>query len=187
MLETALDAFGIGIVVCDDAGRVVFANSIARERAKHGALRILGRQVGAASPAETKALLTLVGAAAEGRRWGAISLTSPDGGNAVAMLATPLGPYPEGGPKHVLLAFGERSYNPWITEATLGKLYHLSRTQGEVAIAIFNGQSPEDIASERGIKVSTVRTHLANIFLRTRSRTQRELIRLIASLPPLAR
>lgn len=187
MLETALDAFGIGIIVSDNVGRVVFANSIARERGERGTLRIRGHQVCAVSPAETKALLTLINAAAQGHRWGAISLTPPDGGDAVAMLVTPLSPHHEGGPGHVLLAFGDRLHNPWITEATLGKLYHLSRTQGEVAIAIFNGQSPEDIAAERGIKVSTVRTHLANVFRRTRSKTQRELIRLIASLPPLVR
>lgn len=186
MLESALDAFGIGIVVCDGAGRVVFANSIARERGQHGPLHIFGEQLCAASPTETKGLLALVRAAAGGRRWGATSLTTSDGG-AVAILVTPLNPYPEGYDGRVLLALGEQSRNPWITEATLGKLYSLSRTQGEIAIAIFNGQSPEDIASERGIKVSTVRTHLANIFQRTRSRTQRDLIRLIASLPPLAR
>jgi DNA-binding CsgD family transcriptional regulator len=187
MLETALDVFGIGVVVCDRAGPIVFANSIARERGEHGALRIFGRQLSAISPAETKALMTLVRAAASGRRWGAISLKAPDGGPAVPILVTPLSPYPEGSGGHVLLALAERSHNPWITEATLGKLYHLSRTQGEIAIAIFNGQSPEDIASERGIKISTVRTHLTNIFMRTRAKTQRDLIRLIASLPPLSR
>jgi DNA-binding CsgD family transcriptional regulator len=69
----------------------------------------------------------------------------------------------------------------------LAKLFRLSRTQSSIAAAIFNGRSPEDIATARGIKISTVRTHLADIFLRTKVKTQRDLIRLIGSLPPLAR
>lgn len=184
MLDAALDAFGIGIVVCDDAGRVVFANAVVRENAQ-GPLRLSGKVLSAATSDETRAMMRLIRDAARGSRWGAIALADGDARGTVPVLITPLTRAGEDERGYVLLAIGESGQNPWVTEATLGKLYHLSRTQGAIAIAIFNGQSPEDIASERGIKISTVRTHLADIFLRTRTKTQRDLIRLLGSLPPL--
>ena len=190
MLAAVLDCLSVGIIVCDRAGRVQFANANARERARAGAcgpLRFRGKTISAATPEATRATLRLVREAAAGGRWGAIGLSGWNGGAAVPVLITPLAESENDRGRLVLLAIGEASQDPWITEATLGKLYHLSRTQGSIAIAIFNGQSPEEIARDRGIKISTVRTHLADVFRRTRTRTQRDLIRLIGSLPTLAR
>jgi hypothetical protein len=40
---------------------------------------------------------------------------------------------------------------------------------------------------ERGVKISTLRTRLAEIFVRTGTENQRDLVRLLGLLPPLAR
>jgi DNA-binding NarL/FixJ family response regulator len=190
MLAPALDALSVGIVVCDVAGHVVFANASARERLRtgtRGPLRLRGGYLSAATVEETRTLKRLIREAASGNHWGAMGLSGQNGEETIPILLSPLLQSNSRRNEYILLAIGESGQSPWVTEATLGKLYRLSRTQGSIAIAIFNGQSPEDIASERGIKISTVRTHLADIFLRTRTRTQRDLIRLIGSLPPLAR
>jgi DNA-binding CsgD family transcriptional regulator len=52
-------------------------------------------------------------------------------------------------------------------------------------MALHSGRTPEEIALERGIKISTLRTHLAEIFARTGAENQRDLIRLLGLLPPL--
>jgi DNA-binding CsgD family transcriptional regulator len=189
MFISILDSFSIGIVVCDRAGRVYFANARVREgpQPDRGVpLNLRGKTLLAATPEETRAILRLIRDAASGARGGAIGLSGPGGQGPIPVLVTPLtGTGSRSG--LVLLAIGETAATSWIDEATLAKLYRLSRTQSSIAIAIFNGRSPEDIANARGIKISTVRTHLADIFLRTKARTQRDLIRLIGSLPPLAR
>jgi DNA-binding CsgD family transcriptional regulator len=45
--------------------------------------------------------------------------------------------------------------------------------------------APEEIAAERGVAISTLRTHFAEIFARTGAENQRDLIRLLGMLPPV--
>jgi DNA-binding CsgD family transcriptional regulator len=185
MLNAALDSFNIGIVICDGAARVVFTNAAARALNREGPLRLRARTIQAATIEDTRALTALIHDACAGAQWGAICLSGRDGVGALPALVRPLDAMESGRKGLALLALGSRAHNPWINEPTLAKLYQLSRTQASIAIAIFRGQSPEEIASERGIRISTVRTHLAAVFQRTRSHTQRDLVRLIGSLPPL--
>lgn len=181
MLTAALESLNVGIVVCDRASRVLFANTAARS----GPLRFRGGKLHAATVDETRALTALVDEAAAGTQWGAMCLSGRNGEGGSPALIRPLDAVEAGRKGLVLIVLGARELSPWINEATLSKLYQLSQTQASIAIAIFQGQSPEEIASERGIRISTVRTHLAAVFQRTRSKTQRDLIRLIGSLPPL--
>lgn len=181
MLTAALESLNVGIVVCDRAARVQFANAAARG----GPLRFRGGTIQAATQDETRGLAALIDEGAAGAQWGAMCLSGRNGDGGSPVLIRPLDASGTGRRGLVLLVLGARELNPWINEATLSKLYQLSQTQASIAIAIFQGQSPEEIASERGIRISTVRTHLAAVFQRTRSKTQRDLIRLIGSLPPL--
>jgi len=64
-------------------------------------------------------------------------------------------------------------------------LYGLSPTQAEIALAIFSGKTARQIAAARGVAISTLRTHLAEIFLRTGVDDQRELVRLLGTIPPV--
>jgi DNA-binding CsgD family transcriptional regulator len=52
-------------------------------------------------------------------------------------------------------------------------------------LAIFDGKSPEQIAADRNVAISTMRTHLAQIFARTGAENQRDLVRMLGMLPPL--
>jgi DNA-binding CsgD family transcriptional regulator len=181
MLTAALDALNVGVVVCDRTTRVLFANAAAR----NSPLRFRGRTIHAATLDETRQLAALVQEAAAGAEWGAMCLSGRNGEGGSPTLVRPLNAIETGRRGLVLLVLGARELSPWINETTLSRLYQLSQTQASIAIAIFQGQSAEEIASERGIRISTVRTHLAAVFQRTRSKTQRDLIRLIGSLPPL--
>ena len=181
VLTAALDALNVCIVICDRSTRVLFANAAAR----NSPLRFRGRTIHAATPEETRQLTALIEEAAAGAEWGAMCLSGRNGEGGSPALIRPLDASETGRKGLALLVLGARDVSPWINETTLSKLYQLSHTQASIAIAIFQGQSAEEIASERGIRISTVRTHLAAVFQRTRSKTQRDLIRLIGSLPPL--
>jgi DNA-binding CsgD family transcriptional regulator len=189
MHAAALNALAIGIVVCDAEARLLFANAAARELARRGTgitLSARAKVVGTLAPAEGRALAQLISDAARGGHCGAIRLTGRDGVTALPVLITPLARRANGTHGgYALLCTRTVADQPPATEKTLADLFHLSPTQASIAMAIFDGKAPEEVARTRGVKISTLRTHLADIFLRTGTETQRDLIRLIGALPPL--
>lgn len=186
----ALDAYSFGVVICDTNARVVFANAATEGLVRQGAGLVLGhrgKSLAAVVPSETTALLGLIRDAAGGGAGGAIRLTGRNDAAAILGLVTPLPRQlsEKHGPGHALLSLRSAHHRPSSTAGDLATMFRLSPTQASIALAIFNGKTPEGIAAARGIKITTMRTHLADIFVRTETVTQRDLIRLLGSLPPL--
>jgi len=67
----------------------------------------------------------------------------------------------------------------------LGKLYDLSPTELRVASALLEGKSPEEYTQEAGVTMNTVRSQLKNLFRKTGTRRQSELVALLSRAPPL--
>lgn len=88
-------------------------------------------------------------------------------------------------PCQVLISLRRLSGNASFTKATLIGAFRLSPTQAEIAIALYEGASVEEIAVRRNVKMTTMRTHLTEILLRTGAGSLRDLIRLLAAIPPL--
>lgn len=68
----------------------------------------------------------------------------------------------------------------------LRQLFRLSPSEIAIASALVDGTDAEHIAERRGAKVTTVRTQIAAIMLKTRTRRQGELVAMlsrVASLP----
>lgn len=186
----AIEALAFGLLVCGPDGRILFSNQAAERLARQRTGVVLGRNgrgIGAAVRREAQKLSALVHDAANGGPGGLIRLTAEDGTVGVLALVTPLprGLHPDLGPGHALVALRASSDSPAFSKATLSALFGLSPTQAAIAVAVFEGRQPEEIAVERGVKISTVRTHLAEIFVRTGAENQRDLVRLLGSLPQL--
>lgn len=188
----ALDALAFGVVVCDAAGRIVLANAAVEALSRAGAGITLGgrgKGLGAVVPAETRALAALVNDAARGGPGGVIRLTGRDGCAELIALVTllPRGFELHGGAAadYALVTLRSAWDSPSFTAEMLIALFGVSPAQAEIALAIYNGHTPEQIAAERGVAISTVRTHLAAIFVRTGAETQRDLVRLLGTLPPV--
>jgi DNA-binding CsgD family transcriptional regulator len=182
-----LDALAFAVVVCDAGARVVCANAAAESLARTGKgilFRGGRKRLGAPIPGEARTLVALIHDAACGGSGGAIRLASRDGAKLLA-LVTPLprGAAGLGGRGHALVALRAACDDPPFTQTTLCALFHLSPAQALIALAIYEGKSPEEIAVSRGIRISTLRTHLTEIFLRTGVENQRELVRLLGALP----
>jgi DNA-binding CsgD family transcriptional regulator len=65
-------------------------------------------------------------------------------------------------------------------------MYALTGGELRVLLALLEGKSPDAIAAQFGISITTVRTHLTRLFEKTESIGQVDLIRKIAAvLPPL--
>lgn len=61
----------------------------------------------------------------------------------------------------------------------LERLFSLTRTEAEVTVRLAQGESPEAIASARGVSVETVRGQLRSVFSKTGTHRQGELVCLL--------
>lgn len=61
----------------------------------------------------------------------------------------------------------------------LERLFNLTRTEAEVTVQLAQGESPEAIASARGVSVETVRGQLRSVFRKTGTHRQGELVGLL--------
>jgi DNA-binding CsgD family transcriptional regulator/PAS domain-containing protein len=191
MHADALDALAFGVVVCAADGRIVLANKAADGLARTGAI-VLGKHgsgLRAVLAAEAHALAALVNDAASGGPGGVLRLSGPGGCIELVALVTPLPRtfgLDRGAPSaYALVALRSPRDSPSFSADLLVALFGLSPTQAEIALGLHDGKTPEQIASERGVAISTLRTHLAEIFLRTATESQRDLVRLLGTLPPV--
>lgn len=65
----------------------------------------------------------------------------------------------------------------------LADLFGVTPAEGRLARALVNGQSVEAYAVSAGIKISTVRTHLRALLIKTGAARQSALVQLIAAIP----
>ncbi|HEY6578362.1 MAG TPA: PAS domain-containing protein, partial [Rhizomicrobium sp.] len=188
----ALDALAFGVVVCEAGGRIVLANKAAEALARERAgitLGKSGRGLSTLVAAEAAMLAALINDAAAGGPGGVIRLTGHGGASELIALITPL-PRSFGlgagmTAAYALVTLRSARADPSFSTQTLIALFHLSSAQAEIALAIYGGKTPEQIATDRGVAISTLRAHLAQIFLRTGTESQRDLVRLLGTLPPV--
>lgn len=186
--RSSLDALSFGAIICNAQAGIIFANAAAEELAREGAGIVLGprgKGLRAIVPAESKRLAHLIHDTANGGPGGVLRLTGQDSVPAFA-LVTPLpGRDGRGSLEHALVSVRSARDRPSFTTASLAALFQLSPAQAEIAIALYNGQSPDEIAAARNVRISTLRTHLAEIFARTGTENQRDFVRLLGMLPQL--
>jgi DNA-binding CsgD family transcriptional regulator len=77
----------------------------------------------------------------------------------------------------ILIDFDE---TPLPNPAALQRLFRLSPAEARLALCIFRGETPTEIAASSGVKLATVRTQLASIFYKTRTKRQSQLVALLA-------
>ena len=189
----ALDAIATPALVLDQALRVHFANSAAqllsgtpaaplqlrRARGPHPATIAT-----AAQPHHHARLLHLVRAAtangtAAPAPAGALRLAGPAGTPTLAALVIPL---PGHGNLALLLL---RALPPEPPPALLLRdLFGLTHAEAEMARALAGGATKAHVAAARGLRETTVRTHVRAVLEKTGTANLRELERLLAGLSP---
>lgn len=69
-----------------------------------------------------------------------------------------------------------------IARKVLASRYRLTRTEADLAWALFQGLTLNEIAEQRGVSIHTVRNQIKAVFLKTEVSRQSELVRLVAGL-----
>jgi DNA-binding CsgD family transcriptional regulator/GAF domain-containing protein len=189
----ALERLPLGVILLDATGRVLFANVAARTIAElNDGLSLHGDGPSASLRAETTALRRIIADAlaipGRARRGGgALSLSRPSRKRSLEVLVTVLGPTAaarlgDSGARAAMFVS-----DPTATISTdaqvLQQLYGLTPTEARVAAGLAGGLSIRDIADANTMTMNTARWHAKNVFAKTDTAGQGDLIRLLLTGP----
>lgn len=91
-----------------------------------------------------------------------------------------------GGSARVLLMFYDPGFFPRVDPAILERFFGLTFTEAVIAARLAEGCSIADIARKRRCSASTVRTHVKNIFQKTHTKRQGELVQMLLTSPAVS-
>jgi len=186
----ALDLLNIGVVVCGHTGEMLVANNTAQAivRARDG-LEVDAGGVLSATHDKNASLGDIIRKIAKTSRTGgpgtldaAFALRRPSGKRALTLFVRALnGHHETAGAQEaaVLVMILDAALPVETTEAELRQLYGFTATEAQVATLLMEGLGLEDCCAQLGIRRTTVRMHLRNIFAKTGVRRQGELVSLL--------
>jgi DNA-binding CsgD family transcriptional regulator/PAS domain-containing protein len=191
LLAASLDAIAMPTLLFDEVGRIAHQNQAAIDLlATDPALwRAEGRLM-AASPSANRQLHLQVSNAVRAPREGeggggtTLAVVERAGRMPLTLMTLPLRSPSDHGPRSGALMFVFDPENtPVVTAELVRRLFDLSTVEAELAVALCAGQSPDEIASERGRALSTVRSQIRSLFAKTGTHRQADLIGLLLASP----
>jgi DNA-binding CsgD family transcriptional regulator len=187
----ALDRLSVGVVLLDAGGRIAHANREAERilDERDGLTRDAGFGFAADSARSQWAhvLPSLLdrSISAVAHFSDAIAVPRPSGRSPLVLQAAPLGS------THAFAAPSEAAAVVFITDpdrpteldmAAMRDLYRVTPAEAALAQSLSNGRTVTQAAAERGISEATARTQLAELFRKTGTSRQADLIRVLMSM-----
>ena len=181
-LAAVLDEIDYGLVLLDADTHVVHLNQAARvELDGAHPLQRHGREIRARRAQDERALADAFDAAQRGlRRMLSLGDAKLRANVAVVPLAGPCGVSTA-----TLLMLSKREVCETLSVQGFARCHRLTGAETRVLLELCRGAPPGEIASELGVAVSTVRTQIGNVRLKTGAASIRALVRQVAVLPPL--
>lgn len=193
LLRQVLDAVGCGLVLVDAGGHVLHANAAAVQHCRDGAPLVLpatGQPVdglAAALPAGDAARLVAALRGAARGHWAMLTLGC--GETALSLGVAPIQGDDEawpGGAPVALLMLGAESRAQRLSRQFFDSEHRLTKSERGVLDALSEGATPQEIAAQGQVKISTVRTQIAAIREKVGVPSIRRLLQRVAALPPMA-
>lgn len=185
--QQVLDLIALGIVLLDGQGSVVHANRAAREMAEEAAFFSIRRGVPKPTdPLSDKALHQAISetrAATEDERVTGVRLHGE--GQSISALVCTLAPDPtaSGTQPTVALFLSPPAPAKKVSVQLLIDLFGLTPTEARVAASLTGGSRLSDVAQELGVSQTTISFHMRNLFQKTGTNRQTDLIALILAGP----
>lgn len=183
MLMRVLDEidYGLLLVACD--GTLRYANQLGlKEVLDNGVLQLGQGRVQARSTNEQAALLA---ALADTRRGLRKLVPAMHEGTQVCVSVVPVGHGEDGGEPLALIVFGKRQSGESLSVDFYARTHGLTGAELNVLKAMWAGLKPKEIARRQGVAISTVRSHICSIRVKTQTGSIRELLGRVAVLPPI--
>jgi len=188
--QFALDQTPFGVVVLDDALRVMHANAYARNIINVDADAVLTHDGGALHARDEQVHETLrhhvrnVTASATPGAGELIELgAGSSGAHVIGMVSAGVGAQTFSERPLALLFLFDLGHRQTLSATVLRQVYGLTRSEAKLVQTLVGGCSLEDGAQELGISVNTARTHLKHVFHKTGARRQSELIHQVETGP----
>jgi len=182
-LIPALDELDYGIVVLAEGTRIVHMNRAARDEFdRHHPLEIRGEELHARHEADAESWREVLHSVATRglRRF----LTIGAAPNRVSLSAVPLSS-PTGSAQATLVLLGKRRVCEALSVEAYARAHGLTAAETRVLVHLCHGDAPARTAQVLGVALSTVRTQIGNIRLKTGTRSIRALLGRVAILPPM--
>jgi len=186
----ALDLLNIGLVVCTSSGLALVTNQTAEEilNARDGLERDAEGRLSATHD-ESESLKALVRSVAENvrvedavNRETAFAVARGNGQRPLTLFVRSVTPTTNTRVPNeaaVLVMILDSALPVETTEAELRQLYGLTTTEARLANHLMEGLALEECCAAMGIRRTTARMHLRNIFAKTGVRRQGELVSLL--------
>lgn len=183
-LAATLDEVDYGVLLVADGGNVVHVNRAASAEldARHP-LQLIGRQLRARQPKDAAALQEALDNAA--RRGLRKLLTLGADGEAVSVSVVPLAAGAAGAGTATLVMLGKRQVCGELSVEGYARTHGLTPAETRVLLTLCHERGPSEAAARLGVAISTVRTQIGMIRMKTGAPSIRELLRQVATLPPM--
>lgn len=178
-LAAALDEIDYGIVLLGADGLVRHANQAARDELdEQHPLALLHSELRARRSGDAHALQAALHDAQQRGLRRLITVGEPAQQASVSVV-------PLGVPGATLVILGKRSVGAELAVQGFARLHGLTGSEARVLARLVAGARPAAIAQEHGVALSTVRTQVGSIRLKTGAASIRALVEQVARLPPL--
>lgn len=184
LLGLLVDELANGMLVINGQGRILYANLAARRELEHGAMmKDRDGELHLLSSAAGKAFQGARGKAMSGLR-SLVTLSAVD--MNVTMAVIPLSAQSGVLCEHIALFLSRASVCESGVLGCFARSYSLTLTEQRVLVFLCHCLSTPEIAIQMKIAVSTVRSHVRSLCIKTSCCGVRELIQRVAVLPPLS-
>ncbi len=190
-LADAIDRFPTGVVLLDAHGHVLLANRGAQQIfARDDGLVLDGNTLRAASASDDvalrRAIAGAVAAAVAGRliESAILSVGRPSGSRPFPVIVGPLRPHtgePTLADAVAVLYVSDLESGVLRRREALRELYGLTEAETQLVELLCQGSSLDEAALARGVTMNTARSQLKQVFAKTHTSRQSELVRLVIS------
>lgn len=175
-----LDQLRVAMAVCDVEGRLQWSNrSAALLLETTPCIVQCGGQLRLTHRDNADRLRVLISDVAEGRRASAILTLGEAGQRLHVVLRAPPGPRPLRGCSEVLLVLSRAGASANISSDVIALLFGLSGAEARLAVGLVAGDTLEQYAARRGVGIGTVRGQVKQVFAKTGTTRQAELVALL--------
>lgn len=186
--QAALDLITLGAVLLDENAKPILRNRAANRMAEDGDFfDFAPHGVRSSDPLSDRALQDAIGAAMSAASRGqksvvGVRLNRVTGGDAITVLVCGLSNSGPGQP-HVALFISAPDDQRHIPESLLMDIFGLTPTEARVAGSLARCNRAADVAAELGVTQTTIAFHMRNLFQKTGTNRQADLIALIMAGP----
>lgn len=180
----ALEQAATGVIITDGSGRLIESNAAAdRILSRDDGIIVRSGYLSTRRVFETAKLAKMIATASarQGETASDHMLVVRAGGGApytvtVSPLSAGLAMYEQ--PLTMILVADPDEHRP--SQETFAALFGFSAAESHLAVALMRGRSLAEIAQDRGVRITTIRTQLSSMLKKTGAARQADLVRILA-------